>query len=67
MGAAFPPDVWRQFKGLTAGELCRALERDAWQRDTRGGSQYIYRKVASDSVLRVSVTFTRRKLLAQPY
>ena len=55
MGAAFPPDVWRQLKGLPAGELCQAPERDAWQRDTRGGSQYIYRKVVNNSVLRVSV------------
>lgn len=56
MGSAFPPDVWRQLKNLTAADLCRALERDGWQRDTRGGSQYIYRTVSADgTVHRVSV------------
>lgn len=56
MGAAVPSDVWRQLKGLTAGELCRALERDGWQRDTRSGSQHIYRTVTdTGAILRVSV------------
>ena len=52
MAAALPADVWRQLKGITAGDLCRALERDGWQRDTRGGSQYIYRKVDVDGTAR---------------
>lgn len=56
MGAALPADVWRQLKGITAGDLCRALDRDGWQLDTRGGSQYIYRKAFADqTVRRVSV------------
>jgi predicted RNA binding protein YcfA (HicA-like mRNA interferase family) len=55
VGAAFPPDIWRQLKGLTAGELCRALDRDGWQLDTRGSSQHIYRKADAGAILRVSV------------
>jgi predicted RNA binding protein YcfA (HicA-like mRNA interferase family) len=56
VGSALPADVWRQLKGLTSADLCRALGRDGWQRDTRGGSQYIYRKVLlGGTVGRVSV------------
>jgi predicted RNA binding protein YcfA (HicA-like mRNA interferase family) len=56
VGAALSADIWRQLKGITAGELCRALDRDGWQLDTRGGSQYIYRKAFADqTVRRVSV------------
>ncbi|HVT46515.1 MAG TPA: type II toxin-antitoxin system HicA family toxin [Vicinamibacterales bacterium] len=55
MGAAFSPDVWRQLKNLTAGELCRALEREGWTRDTRGGSMHIYRRAVGADVRRVSI------------
>jgi predicted RNA binding protein YcfA (HicA-like mRNA interferase family) len=53
---AFAGNVWAQLKNITAGELAKALERDGWTRDTKGGSQYIYRKVASEP-RRVSVHF----------
>ena len=41
---AFPANVWGQLKSITAGELAKALSRDGWELDTKGGSQYIYWK-----------------------
>jgi predicted RNA binding protein YcfA (HicA-like mRNA interferase family) len=62
---AFPPNVWDQLKNLTAGEFARALERDAWTLDARGGSAQIYRKVfpsgASQIVRRVSIHYHAKK------
>ena len=52
----FPGNIWDQLKNLTAGDLAKALKKDGWTRDTRGGSQYIYRKV-SLSPKRVSIHF----------
>lgn len=57
---AFAPDVWRQLKNLTAGELARTLERDGWSKDTKGGSQLIYRK-ATVPPRRVSIHFHPQK------
>lgn len=41
---SFSGNVWQQVKSLTADELCRALVRDGWACDTKGGSQHIYLK-----------------------
>lgn len=41
---AIPGNVWNQLKNLTAGELAKALERDGWSLDVKGGSQHIYWK-----------------------
>ena len=41
--SSYPAHVWNQLKNLTAEELCRALDRDGWIRDTAGGSMRIYR------------------------
>jgi predicted RNA binding protein YcfA (HicA-like mRNA interferase family) len=40
---AFSGPVWDQLKGLTAGDLAKALTRDNWTVDTKGGSQHIFR------------------------
>jgi predicted RNA binding protein YcfA (HicA-like mRNA interferase family) len=39
---AYPPNVWNQLKNITAGDLAKALNRDGWHLDTKGGSQHIY-------------------------
>ena len=41
---ALPANVRDQLKGVTAGELIKALARDGWSEDTKGGSQHIYWK-----------------------
>jgi predicted RNA binding protein YcfA (HicA-like mRNA interferase family) len=41
---ALDGNVWDQLRNITAGNLAKALERDGWTRDTKGGSQYIYWK-----------------------
>ena len=50
---ALPGNVWDQLRNITAGELAKALGKDGWERDTKGGSQYIYWK----SGRRVSIHF----------
>ncbi len=39
---AFAPNVWDQLKSITAKDLARALERDGFSVDTKGGSAHIY-------------------------
>jgi len=51
---AYPGHVWAQLRNLTARDLSGALHRDGWVRDTKGGSQYVYRK-AGDPPRRVSI------------
>ena len=41
---ALPAHVWDQLKNITAGELAKALTRDGWAIDAKGGSQHIYWK-----------------------
>lgn len=53
---ALDGNVWDQLRNLTAGELAKALERDGWTLDTKGGSQHIYRK-ATQPPRRVSVHY----------
>lgn len=50
---ALPAHVWDQLKNVTAGELIKALVRDDWKEDTKGGSQHIYWKNGK----RVSIHF----------
>lgn len=54
---ALPPNVWNQLKSITAGELSKALARDGWAPDTKGGSQTIWRK----GTRRVSIHFHPQK------
>lgn len=40
---AFKPNVWKQLKGITKGELIAALKRDGWlQEVTGGGSELLF-------------------------
>lgn len=41
---AIPAHIWDQLRNLTAGELAKALIRDSWTLDTKGGSQHIFWK-----------------------
>jgi predicted RNA binding protein YcfA (HicA-like mRNA interferase family) len=59
---AYSAHVWNQLKSITAGELAKALERDAWAKDTQGGSMYIFRKPNQDGTSRrVSIHFHPQK------
>ena len=55
---SFPAHVWNQLKGITAGELMSALEKDGWTVDAKHGSIHIY---ISPSGGRVSVHFHPHK------
>lgn len=57
---AYPKHIWDQIKNLTAAELAKALERDGWKKDTKGGSAIIYRKESSPPK-RVSIHFHPKK------
>jgi predicted RNA binding protein YcfA (HicA-like mRNA interferase family) len=41
---ALAGNVWDQLKNTTAGDLAKALQRDGWVLDTKGGSQHIFWK-----------------------
>ncbi len=55
---AFPAHIWDQLRSLTADDLCRALDRDGWALDTKGGSMRIYRK---SPTARVSIHYHSHK------
>ncbi len=45
---SFPSQLWAQLKNLTADDLVRALKRDEWACDMKGGSMRIYLSPASN-------------------
>lgn len=49
--------TWDQLKGLTAGPLMSALERDGWVLDTVSGSIHTYLKSTPHGNRRVQVHF----------
>ena len=44
---SFEKNIWNQLKNLTAEDLCRALNRDGWTCDMKGGSMRIYMNAAA--------------------
>jgi predicted RNA binding protein YcfA (HicA-like mRNA interferase family) len=38
------PNIWKQLKNITSGELCAALINDGWSERSSGGSALIYKK-----------------------
>jgi predicted RNA binding protein YcfA (HicA-like mRNA interferase family) len=40
---SYPSHIWNQLKGITAAELCRALQKDGWTVDFRKGAERVYR------------------------
>lgn len=57
---SFSPHVWSQLKGLTAGPLMVALERDDWELDNTRGSIHTYIKKIGNQNHRVQVHFHGR-------
>ncbi len=39
----FSSQIWDQIKNKTASEIIRALEKDAWHRDTTSGAEHVFR------------------------
>lgn len=56
---SFPGHIWRQLKNLTADDLVKALDRDGWQCDMKGGSMRIY--ISPDGKHRVVIHYHPRK------
>lgn len=54
---SYPKSVWAQLKGLTAGPLMAALEKDGWVCDTISGSIHTYLKATPHGNRRVQVHF----------
>lgn len=50
---SFSQQVWDQLRNSTCEDLIRALNKDGWGCDTKGGSAHIYKKGG----LRVSVHY----------
>ncbi len=58
---AYSKSVWDQLKNLTAEELTRALKKDGWTADVKGGSIAVYLKQAGDTRHRVSIHYHAHK------
>jgi len=59
-GMSWSRSAWEQIKGVTAGELIRALKRDGWSRDIVHGQAHVYIRNHSPR-RRVSIHFHPQK------